>query len=87
MIESIEQRKQFYQRMIELSDIAIQRKIELQSKGDTRYRSGRKEDDYLTEEERQEFLLLARELGKITIESENIHCQGKTWIASHKVSN
>ncbi len=79
MSDSVELRKQQYKRMIELSDLAIQRRLELEEKGDTRRRSGRKGDDYLTEEERQEFFTLVRQLSGMQIVNGYIYCQGKSW--------
>jgi hypothetical protein len=79
MSDSVELRKQQYKRMIELSDLAIQRRLELEEKGDTRRRSGRKGDDYLTEEERQEFFTLVRQLSGMQIINGYIYCQGKSW--------
>ncbi|PSF35726.1 hypothetical protein C7H19_15955 [Aphanothece hegewaldii CCALA 016] len=82
----MEQRQQLYQRMIELSDLAIQRKRELVIQGDNRHRSGRKNDDYLTEEERQEFFMIARQLGGIRIEKDYVYCQEKFWKRSDQIS-
>ncbi len=79
MSDSVELRKQQYKRMIELSELAIQRRLELEEKGDTRRRSGRKGDDYLTEEERQEFFTLVRQLSGMQIINGYIYCQGKSW--------
>ena len=79
MSDSTEPRKQLYQRMIELSELAIQRRLEFEANGDTRRRSGRKGDDYLTEEERQEFFELGRKLSGMRIINGYIHCQGKSW--------
>ena len=79
MSDLTELRKQQYQRMIELSELAIQRRLELEAKGDTRRRSGRKGDDYLTEEERKEYFELVRQLSGMQIIDGYIHCQGKSW--------
>lgn len=74
-----EERGQMYRRLIELSDLAIQRRRELEAAGETRSRSGRENDDYLTEEERREFFHLTRELAGITIQDGQARCQGKSW--------
>jgi hypothetical protein len=79
MIDSTEVRKQQYKRMLELAELAIQRRLDLEAKGDIRRRTGRKGDDYLTEEERQEFFELGRQLSGMRIIDGYIHCQGKTW--------
>jgi hypothetical protein len=79
MSDLTELRKQQYQRMIELSELAIQRRLELEAAGDTRRRSGRKGDDYLTEEERKEYFELVRQLSGMQIIDGYIHCQGKSW--------
>jgi hypothetical protein len=79
MIDSTEVRKQQYKRMLELAELAIQRRLDLEAKGDVRRRTGRKGDDYLTEEERQEFFELGRQLSGMRIIDGYIHCQGKTW--------
>ena len=79
MSDATELRKQQYQRMIELSNIAQQRRSQLASQGDTRRRSGRKGDDYLTEEEREEFFALGRQLSGLYVKDGYVHCQGKSW--------
>lgn len=79
MSDATDLRNQQYQRMIELSELAIQRRIELEALGDTRRRSGRKGDDYLTEEERREYFELVRQLSGMQIIDGYIHCQGKSW--------
>ncbi len=79
MSNSTELRKKQYERMIELSNLAIQRHLELEAKGDTRRRSGRKGDDYLTEEERQEFFALGRQLSGFYVKDGYAHCQGQAW--------
>lgn len=79
MSNSTELRKKHYERMIELSNLAIRRRLELEAKGDTRHRSGRKGDDYLTQEERREFFALGREISGFYVKDGYAHCQGKTW--------
>lgn len=79
MSNSSELRKRQYDRMIELSNLATQRRLELEAMGDNRRRSGRKGDDYLSEEERREFFALGRELSGFYVKDGYAHCQGKTW--------
>jgi len=79
MSHSTELHKQQYDRMIELSNLAIQRRLELEAKGETHKRSGKKNDDYLTEAERQEFFALGRELSGFYVKDGYAHCQGRTW--------
>lgn len=40
---------------------------------------GRNGDDYLTDEERQEVLILMRKLAVISIKDGYVHCQGRAW--------
>ncbi len=79
MNASGEDRQQMYQRLLQLSDLAVRRKRELESTGETRARSGRENDDYLTAEERREFFHLTRELAGVTIQNDRAYCQGKSW--------
>jgi hypothetical protein len=79
MSHSTELRKQQYKRMMELSDLALKRRLELEAAGDTHRRSGRKGDDYLTEEERQEFFALVRKVSGFYVKDGYAHCQGKSW--------
>lgn len=41
--------------------------------------SGRYGNDYLTDEERQEALMLGRKLAGITVKDGYVHCQGRSW--------
>ena len=41
--------------------------------------SGRKGDDYMTDEERQEAMMLMRQIAGVRIIGNEIHCQGRTW--------
>lgn len=78
MRELTELQKQQYQRMIKLSDIARQRYLD--EGGDPRRRrSGRNSDDYLTEEERQEFFALGRQLSGFRVVDGYAQCQGRAW--------
>lgn len=74
-----ELQKKKYERMIELSNLAIQRRLDLGAKGDTRRRSGRKGDDYLTEAERQEFFTLGRQLSGFYVKDGYAHHLGESW--------
>lgn len=74
-----ELRKKQHARMIELSNIAIQRRLKLEAEGETHKRSGRKGDDYLTQEERQEFFALGRQLSGLQVKNGYAHCQGRSW--------
>jgi len=79
MSNSTELRKKQHERMVELSNLAIQRRLELEAKGDTRRRSGRKGDDYLTEAERQEFFALGRQLSGFYVKDSYAHHLGESW--------
>ncbi len=41
--------------------------------------SGRKGDDYMTNEEREEAMLLMRQSVGIRIVNDKVHCQGRSW--------
>jgi len=78
MNDSLELRKQKYQRMIELSQIARQRYLD--AGGDPRRSSGTLHgNDRLTEEERQEFFTLGQQLSGFYIKDGYAHHLGKTW--------
>ena len=78
MKEPKELKKQQYQRMIELSDLARQRYLD--AGGDPRRcPSGRQGDDYLTDEERHEFFKLGRQVFGVQIRDGEVHCQGRSW--------
>lgn len=79
MSDATELRKQQYERFKELFELGYQRRLELEAKGEMWRRSGRKGDDYLTEEERQEFFALGRQLSGFYVKDGYAHCQGKTW--------
>lgn len=79
MSAQAELRKQQYERFKELFELGYQRRLELEAKGDTRRRSGRKGDDYLTEAERQEFFALGRQLSGFYVKNGYAHCQGQSW--------
>lgn len=65
--------------MIELSNLAIQPHLDLGAKSDTRCRSGRKGDDYLTAAERQEFFNLGRQLSGFYVKNGYAHHLGESW--------
>ncbi|HBL11988.1 MAG TPA: hypothetical protein DD379_11375 [Cyanobacteria bacterium UBA11162] len=78
MIDSTELRNQVYQRMIKLCQIARQRYLE--AGGDPRRSSGTlHRNDYLTDEEQQEFLVLGRKLSGFYIKDGYAHHLGKSW--------
>ncbi len=79
MSDTQEMREQQYQRFKELFELGRQRRLELEAKGETRRRSGRKGDDYLTEEERQELFDLGRKLSGFYVKDGYAYCQGKSW--------
>jgi hypothetical protein len=65
-------------RLQELINIARQRYLD--GGGDPRRcPSGRKGDDYMTDEEREEAMLLMRQSAGIRIVGDEVHCQGKSW--------
>lgn len=41
--------------------------------------SGRKGDDFLTDEERQEAMRLMRQSAGVQIVGDEVHCQGRIW--------
>lgn len=41
--------------------------------------SGRKGDDYMTDEEREEAMLLMRQSAGIRIVNDEVYCQGRSW--------
>ncbi|MEA5534330.1 hypothetical protein [Crocosphaera sp. XPORK-15E] len=47
--------------------------------------SGRKGNDYLTDEERQEILELSRQIFGVQIKDNQVDCQGRTWELSNKI--
>ncbi|NEO45748.1 MAG: hypothetical protein F6K55_17095 [Moorea sp. SIO4A3] len=73
-----ELQQQQYQRMIELSTLA--RKRYLDSGGDPNRASGSlHNENYMTAEEQQEFLVLARALSGIYTNNGYVYCQGRSW--------
>lgn len=73
-----ELQKQQYERIGEIGALGRQRYLD--AGGDPRRcPSGRHGDDYLTDEERQEALMLGRKLAGITVKDGYVHCQGRSW--------
>ena len=78
MREPTELEKKQYARLQELTAIARQRYIE--AGGDPkRCPSGRKGDDYMTDEERKESIELTRLIFGVRIVGDEVSCQGRTW--------
>lgn len=78
MTYSRELRKQKYERFKEL--FALSRQRYLEAGGDPRKcPSGRQGDDYLTDEERKELIVLGRELGGVQIIDGHVHTAGRSW--------
>jgi hypothetical protein len=48
--------------------------------------SGRHGDDYLTDEERQEAIMLMRKLAGTTVKDGYVHCQGRSWKLPNKLN-
>ena len=69
------------QQDVRLAEIlALGRQRYLEAGGDPRRcPSGRHGDDYLTDEERKEALMLGRKLAGITVKDGYVHCQGRSW--------
>ncbi|MCL1468056.1 hypothetical protein [Argonema galeatum] len=49
--------------------------------------SGRKGDDYLTDEEREELFAIGRELGGVKIIGDEVHTAGRYWKIPVKSAN
>ncbi|MFB2920058.1 MULTISPECIES: hypothetical protein [Aerosakkonema] len=78
MTDSKELRQQKYERFQEL--FALSRQRYLEAGGDPRKcPSGRKGDDYLTDEEREELFAIGRELGNVKIIGDEVHTAGRSW--------
>jgi hypothetical protein len=78
MREPTELEKQQYKRLTELLSLARQRYLD--SGGDPRHPpSGQNGDDYLTDEERQEAIMLGRKIFGVRIVGNEVHCQGRSW--------
>lgn len=78
MREPTELEKQQYERLGEIAALGRQRY--LNAGGDPkRCPSGVNGDDYLSQEERQELLLLARKVFGIYTKDGYVHFQGRSW--------
>ena len=76
MKKPTELQQQQYERIGEIAAKGRQRYLE--AGGDPkRCPSGRKENDYLTDEERQEILELSRQLFGVRIKDNQVYCQGR----------
>lgn len=65
-------------RLQELINIARHRYLD--AGGDPRRcPSGRKGDDYMTDQERLEAMMLMRQIAGVRIIGDEIHCQGRVW--------
>jgi hypothetical protein len=78
MIKLTELQKKQEARLQELINIAKQRYLD--AGGDPkRCPTGRKGDDYMTDEEREEAMLLMRQSVGVRIIGDEVHCQGRSW--------
>lgn len=78
MREPTELEKQRYARILEIAALGRQRYLD--AGGDPRRSpSGRHGDDYLTDEERQEILMLGRKVFGVRIKDGYVSCQGRSW--------
>ena len=78
MKEQTDLQKQQDVRLAEIMALGRQRYLE--AGGDPkRCPSGRNGDDYLTDQERQEALILIRKLAGISVKDGYVHCQGRSW--------
>lgn len=73
-----EQQKQKFARFQEILDIGKQRYVEAGG-NPRRYRAGFKNQDYLTDEERQEAAQIMRQMFGVTIKDGYVNCQGRSW--------
>lgn len=78
MKEMTKLQKQQDARLAEI--LALGRQRYLDAGGDPRRcPSGRHGDDYLTDKERQEALMLGRKLAGMTVKDGYVQCQGRSW--------
>lgn len=78
MKKMTEAQKQMDTRLAEIAALGRQRYLD--AGGDPRRcPSGRYGDDYLTDEERQEAIMLMRKLAGTTVKDGYVHCQGRAW--------
>lgn len=78
MREPTELQKKQEARLQELCDIDRQRYLDAGG-NPRRCPSGRKGDDYMTDEERQEAIMLMRQIAGVRIIDDEVHCQGRYW--------
>lgn len=77
-MKSLTEKQAIETRLQELMTLAKERY--LAAGGDANHcPSGKKGDDYLTDEERQEALLLMRQSAGVKIVNNEVHCQGRVW--------
>src|SRR4028119_380005 len=78
MREPTELEKQQYARLGEI--LALGRQRYLDAGGNPRRcPSGLNGDDYLTDEERQEALMLGRKVFGVYVKDGSVYCQGRSW--------
>ncbi len=78
MREPTEIEKQQYERFKEL--FALSRQRYLDAGGNSRRcPSGRKEDDYLTDEERKELFAIGEQIFGVQVKNGYVYCQGQSW--------
>lgn len=78
MKEPTELQKQQLEKFREILDVGKQRYVD--AGGDPRrYRAGFKDQDYLTDEERQAATSVMRQIFGITIKNGYVYCQGRSW--------
>lgn len=78
MREPTELEKQEYERIGEIAALGRQRYLDAGG-NPRRCPSGRDGDDYLTDEERQEILTLARKVFGVYHKDSYVYCQGRSW--------
>lgn len=78
MREPTELEKKQEARLQELINMARQRYLDAGG-NPNRCPSGRKGDDYMTNEERQEAYRLMRQIADVRIIGNEVHCQGRSW--------
>jgi|GEM_PF-561178 len=85
MTDSMELRKQQYERFKQL--FALGRQRYLDAGGDPRRSSGSLHgNDYLTDEERKELCVLGCELGNVRIIGDEVHTAGRSWKITAKTN-
>ena len=78
MKKMTEAQKQMDARLVDIAALGRQRYLD--AGGDHRgCPSGQHGDDYLTNEERQEAIVLMRKLAGTTVKDGYVYCQGRSW--------